>query len=210
MGSWFGGMSAGRDRWWYEGRCPYPDPQDRPVVASPVPSCYVTCTVTLLHSPPPTRQRQRRVFDLPFCFFEDVQSCSLLYDVMREIYNTLYLIRFHMPPSASCFCPLTLLSPISPGADSLQQLNEQVQSDTVYFLRISGRCRPNTSNVNGVFEHVLLGSSTHSVFWRPRLLLTSPLVTNPKVAERVDISVNRSVVVGHHRPMRDHCIPCLT
>ena len=57
----------------------------------------------------------------------------------------------------------------------------QVQSDIVYFGRISGGFRPNTSNVNGVFEHVLLGSSTYSVFWRPQFLLTSPLVTNSKL-----------------------------
>lgn len=38
-------------------------------------------------------------------------------------------------------------------------------------------------------------------------LLTPPLTTNLKVAERVDIDVNRGMVAGHHNTVRDHCMP---
>jgi len=100
IGSLFGAISVCEDRWWgCEGKCRYPDPQDHPIVASPglVTPCHVHGHP--FPSLPPTRQRQRRVSNLFFCSFEDVQRCSLLYDVIHEIYRAeLCLNRLHMPP----------------------------------------------------------------------------------------------------------------
>ena len=123
IASAFGGMSVCGYGWWRdESKCRYLVPQGHPIMATgqPCSVIHVTCPTSPSLSTPNSTKTKASAWPL-LRFLEDAQRCSLLYDVIHEIYTTeLSLNLLRMPPHTSCFRLLTLLSPLSLGLYPLQ------------------------------------------------------------------------------------------